>query len=302
MTARSRLLGQAGRRRAPAGCSPWRSRRMPPPRSRTVGAAPGSHPDQALHLPDAGRPDLRQLLRHVSRRGRAAGRDLPAAGDRRSHREMRQAVPAGQQRAGAAWRERHDHREPVGRREDGRLRRGLPATGARRRHGHGLLQRERSCPSTGKRRRTTCSSTTSSPRSSTASGTTAPTGSRRARHPAAPAGYRPAATGTCRRSSTGCRRRASAGSSTCRATTPSRPTSRRRRPARKPRPPGCRSSISSGSPRTPSLASHIVGLDQYYRDLAAGTLPAVAYVASSSARPTSAPRSPYRPARAWSAR
>jgi phospholipase C len=32
----------------------------------------------------------------------------------------------------------------------------------------------------------------------------------------------------------------------------------------------------------PSLASHIVGLDQYYRDLAAGTLPAVAYVASSS--------------------
>ena len=41
---------------------------------------------------------------------------------------------------------------------------------------------------------------------STASGTTAPTGSRPARHPAAPAGYRPAATGTCRRSSTGCRR------------------------------------------------------------------------------------------------
>jgi phospholipase C len=32
----------------------------------------------------------------------------------------------------------------------------------------------------------------------------------------------------------------------------------------------------------PSLASHIVGLDQYYRDLQAGTLPAVAYVASSS--------------------
>jgi phospholipase C len=32
----------------------------------------------------------------------------------------------------------------------------------------------------------------------------------------------------------------------------------------------------------PALASHIVGLDQYYRDLAAGTLPAVAYVASSS--------------------
>jgi len=32
----------------------------------------------------------------------------------------------------------------------------------------------------------------------------------------------------------------------------------------------------------PSLASHIAGLDQYYRDLAAGTLPAVAYVASSS--------------------
>ncbi|MCW2893534.1 MAG: hypothetical protein JWO75_3023 [Actinomycetia bacterium] len=32
----------------------------------------------------------------------------------------------------------------------------------------------------------------------------------------------------------------------------------------------------------PSLASHIVGLDQYYRDLRAGTLPAVAYVASSS--------------------
>lgn len=31
-----------------------------------------------------------------------------------------------------------------------------------------------------------------------------------------------------------------------------------------------------------SLASHIVGLDQYYRDLRAGTLPAVAYVASSS--------------------
>jgi phospholipase C len=33
----------------------------------------------------------------------------------------------------------------------------------------------------------------------------------------------------------------------------------------------------------PALASHIVGLDQYYQDLAAGTLPAVAYVASSSA-------------------
>jgi phospholipase C len=32
----------------------------------------------------------------------------------------------------------------------------------------------------------------------------------------------------------------------------------------------------------PSLASHIVGLDKYYRDLRAGTLPAVAYVASSS--------------------
>jgi phospholipase C len=32
----------------------------------------------------------------------------------------------------------------------------------------------------------------------------------------------------------------------------------------------------------PELASHIVGLDQYYRDLAAGTLPAVAYVASSA--------------------
>lgn len=32
----------------------------------------------------------------------------------------------------------------------------------------------------------------------------------------------------------------------------------------------------------PSLASHIVGLDQYYRDLASGTLPAVAYMASSS--------------------
>jgi len=32
----------------------------------------------------------------------------------------------------------------------------------------------------------------------------------------------------------------------------------------------------------PALAGHIVGLDQYYRDLRAGTLPAVAYVASSS--------------------
>jgi phospholipase C len=32
----------------------------------------------------------------------------------------------------------------------------------------------------------------------------------------------------------------------------------------------------------PALASHIVGLDQYYKDLHAGTLPAVAYVASSS--------------------
>jgi phospholipase C len=32
----------------------------------------------------------------------------------------------------------------------------------------------------------------------------------------------------------------------------------------------------------PALASHIVGLDQYYRDLAAGTLPAVGYVATSS--------------------
>jgi phospholipase C len=32
----------------------------------------------------------------------------------------------------------------------------------------------------------------------------------------------------------------------------------------------------------PALASHIVGLDQYYKDLQAGTLPAVAYVASSS--------------------
>jgi phospholipase C len=32
----------------------------------------------------------------------------------------------------------------------------------------------------------------------------------------------------------------------------------------------------------PALASHIVGLDQYYKDLQAGTLPAVAYMASSS--------------------
>ena len=32
----------------------------------------------------------------------------------------------------------------------------------------------------------------------------------------------------------------------------------------------------------PALASHIVGLDQYYRDLAAGTLPAVATSASSA--------------------
>ena len=32
----------------------------------------------------------------------------------------------------------------------------------------------------------------------------------------------------------------------------------------------------------PALASHVVGLDQYYKDLQAGTLPAVAYVASSS--------------------
>ena len=32
----------------------------------------------------------------------------------------------------------------------------------------------------------------------------------------------------------------------------------------------------------PALAGHIVGLDQYYKDLQAGTLPAVAYVASSS--------------------
>jgi phospholipase C len=32
----------------------------------------------------------------------------------------------------------------------------------------------------------------------------------------------------------------------------------------------------------PALASHIVDLDQYYKDLQAGTLPAVAYVASSS--------------------
>src|SRR6185437_13820935 len=32
----------------------------------------------------------------------------------------------------------------------------------------------------------------------------------------------------------------------------------------------------------PALASHIVGLDQYYTDLQAGTMPAVAYVASSS--------------------
>lgn len=34
--------------------------------------------------------------------------------------------------------------------------------------------------------------------------------------------------------------------------------------------------------RNPALASHIVGLGQYYRDLMAGTLPAVAYVASSA--------------------
>jgi phospholipase C len=34
--------------------------------------------------------------------------------------------------------------------------------------------------------------------------------------------------------------------------------------------------------RDPALASHIVGLGQYYKDLQAGTLPAVAYVASSS--------------------
>jgi phospholipase C len=34
--------------------------------------------------------------------------------------------------------------------------------------------------------------------------------------------------------------------------------------------------------RDPALAKHIVGLNQYYRDLADGTLPAVSYIASSS--------------------
>jgi phospholipase C len=41
----------------------------------------------------------------------------------------------------------------------------------------------------------------------------------------------------------------------------------------------------------PALASHIVGLDQYYRDLAAGTLPAVAYVASSAVTDERSPQS-----------
>lgn len=41
----------------------------------------------------------------------------------------------------------------------------------------------------------------------------------------------------------------------------------------------------------PALSSHIVGLDQYYRDLAAGTLPAVAYVASSAVADERSPQS-----------
>ena len=49
----------------------------------------------------------------------------------------------------------------------------------------------------------------------------------------------------------------------------------------------------------PELSSHIVDLDQYYTDLAAGTLPAVAYIASSSASERSARSLPR--ARTWPA-
>ena len=63
---------------------------------------------------------------------------------------------------------------------------------------------------------------------------------------------------------------------------PARPTGPPPRPIRKRRPPGCRCSITRASSRTPRWPSTSSNLDQYARDLADGTLPAVSYMASSS--------------------
>ena len=118
--------------RRPAAAAPA------PPASpaRTTG-----HADQALHLPHAGRPDLRQLLRHLSRcrRDPPPGTCQPRSPASPADGCVKPFLLSGGQPPplGAS---KHDHRQPVQPREDGRLRRRLPAAGPRRVTGDGLLR------------------------------------------------------------------------------------------------------------------------------------------------------------------
>ena len=254
-----------------------------------AGAAAASrtsrHADQALRLPHAGRPVLRQLLRHLSR-ARTGSRPAPASAGRhrQADRRLRQAVPAARQPAAVARRGPQVSRQPV------RRRRGWTASSpptrarARRHHRDGLLRRPRPALLLEGRPTTTCSSTISSPRPGTASVPTGPTGCRppgarrhRARIPAG--GYGEAS----RRSSTGSQAAGVSWKFYVQGYNPHADVSRRvagepeladRR--------GCRCSTSPGSSTTRRCASHIVDLDQYYKDL----------------RPARCPRSPtWRPVR-----
>ena len=186
------VAGQAGRRRhrgtarhGARGGARRRERRRRRRAERSLRSA--------LRLPHAGRPDLRQLLRHVLLARTGSGRDLPAAGDRRSHGEVRQAVRAGQRPSGRRWARvaRSSRDQWDGGKMDGFSSRRLPAAGPRRCHGDRATTTQPSCPSTGKRRRTTCCSTASSPRSGTASGQPLLLGRGQPGTRQAPAGYPP---------------------------------------------------------------------------------------------------------------
>ena len=183
------------------------------------------------------------------------------------------------------------HREPVRRREDGRLRLRLPAAGGATgatamgyydgRDAALLLERGRQLRAVRPLLLV---------HASTASVPTAPTGCRPPRRPAAP-GRVPA--GRLREPADDLRPAAGGGrelevlrpgtTTLARPTAPPRPANPETQTARVPLVDFARFT------HDPALASHIVDLDQYYKDLHAGTLPAVA---TSPARPriTSAPR------------
>ena len=142
-------------------------------RGAAVPAAVGQHDhaDQALHLPDAGRPDLRQLLRQLPRGGRsapgtcqprAAGRPRAQAASSRSRWIGKELPPLGASRAVIANQY-----------NGGKMNGFVSAYQRQARNGstvHGLLRPPSSCPSTGTRRAATCCSTTSSRPPRTASG------------------------------------------------------------------------------------------------------------------------------------